>query len=196
MLTLSAFCMACVLFVGVGAAVAQSVDVSSTTRLDSVMTSMRARDPKAVPDLAARFAVEPVASIRAWIVRAVSRLDAKGGLALLESGLQDRNPEVRIAAAEALGKLGGAEAAADLAAALGAETNSGVRAGIAFWLGTFKDAASALALGQALAADPDPNVRVQAAQSLKRYGTRAARQALKAAKGDKDERVRGAADEP
>lgn len=191
MLTLSAFYLACALFAGAGAAAAQGVDVSSATRLDSVMASIRARDPKAVPDLAARFAAEPVASIRAWIVRAAGRLDAKGGLALFESGLQDQSPEVRIAAAEALGKLGGPRAAADLAAALGAETNSGVRASIAFWLGTFKDAASAAALGQALAADPDPNVRVQAAQSLKQHGTRAARQALKAAKGDKDERVRG-----
>jgi len=195
MLTLSAFYLACVLFVGVGAAVAQSVDVSSTTRLNSVMAFMRARDPKAVPDLAARFAVEPVASIRAWIVRAVSRLDAKGGLALLESGLQDQNPEVRIAAAEALGKLGGAEAAADLAATLGTEISPGVRASIAFWLGTFKDAVSAAALGQVLASDPDSNVRVQAARSLKQQGTRAARQALKAVKDDRDERVRGIADE-
>ena len=43
---------------------------------------------------------------------------------------------------------------------------------------------------------PNPNVRVQAARSLRQHGTRSARQALKAAKGDHDGRVRGVANEP
>lgn len=182
--------MACALFGGAGAAAAQGADASAAARLDNVLAAVRARDPKAAPDLAARFVVEPVGSIRAWIVRGVSRLDAKGGLPLFESGLQDRDPEVRIAAAEALGKLGGAKAAADLAAALDAEAGAGVRATIAFWLGTFKDAASAAALGRALAADPDPNVRVQAAHSLKRVGTSRAGSELEKGSKDPDERVR------
>lgn len=196
MLTLSAFCMACALFVGAGAAAAQDVDVSSTTRLDSVMASIRARDPKAVPDLAARFAAEPVASIRAWIVRGVASLGGSPDPSFFRLALQDSSAMVRMTAAQALAQTQGASAVADLSAALAGEINAGVRHAIVAELGAIKTPASVAALQQALAGDADPNVRIQAARSLKQHGTRAARHALKAAKDDKDERVRGAADGP
>ncbi|MDE2141255.1 MAG: HEAT repeat domain-containing protein [Elusimicrobia bacterium] len=194
--TLSAFYLACALVAGAGGAAAQGVDVSSTTRLDGVMASIRARDPKAGADLAARFDAEPAAGIRAWIVRGEAALKAPQGPALFKKALADASPLVRAAAAEALAQSQGAVAVPDLAAALAAEANAGVRLTITFWLGTMKTPASSSALGRALVGDADANVRVQAARSLKQHGTREARRALKAAKGDQDERVRGVVNEP
>ena len=195
-LILSAFCMACALFAFAPAAAAQGVDVSSTTRLEGVLASIRARDPKAAPGLIVQFAVEPEPGIRAWILRAVAALKAPQGPALFQTGLRDGSPLVRMAAVEVLAGAQGAAAVPDLAAALAGEANAGVRNTIVFWLGTIKTPASTAALRQALSADADPNVRVEAARSLKQQGTGSARQALRAARGDSDARVRGIVDEP
>ncbi|MDE2141054.1 MAG: HEAT repeat domain-containing protein [Elusimicrobia bacterium] len=196
MLILSAFYLAYALVAGAEAAAGQGVDVSSTTRLDGVMASIRARDPKAGADLAARFAGEAEPGIRAWIVRGEAVLKAPQGPTLFKRALADASPLVRAAAVEALAQSQGAAVAPDLAVALTSETNAGVRLTIAFWLGTMTTPASSSALGRALAGDADANVRVQAARSLKQHGTREARRALKAAKDDQDERVRGVVNEP
>ena len=194
-LIVSAFCMACA-SLAVTRAGAQGVDVSSTTRLESVMTSIRARDLGAVPDLTSRFAAEPEADIRAWIVRGVAFLGAPQGPALFRTALRDSSPVVRMAAAQALAQTQGAKAAAELAAALTGESSGGVRHAIVESLGSIKTAASAAALRAALAGDADPNVRIQAARSLQRQGTAAAKRAVKAAKNDPDARVRAIANEP
>jgi hypothetical protein len=194
-LIVSAFCMACAAFAGPRAAAAQDVDVSSATRLESVMASIRARDPKAAPGLAAGFASEPQAGIRAWILRGVAALAAPQGPALFQAGLQDPSPLVRLAAAEALAKTGGAAAVADLSAALAGEKNPGVRHTIVAELGSIKTAASAAALQQALSSDPDAVVRIEAARSLRRHGG-AAKRSVKNAKNDGDARVRAIANEP
>lgn len=195
-LIVSAFRMACALIALSGAAAAQGVDVSSGTRLESVMASIRARDQKAGADFAARFDAEPEPGIRAWIVRGEGVLKAPQGPALFKKALGDSSALVRLAAAEAMAQVQGAAAAGDLAAALASEANAGVRHAIVFWLGTMKVPAAEAALSGALSGDADANVRVEAARALKRHGTRGARRALKAAKGDRDERVRGVADEP
>lgn len=171
------------------------VDVSSGTRLESVMAAVRARDAKAAPALAARFAGETNAAVRAAIVRGVAVLSPAGGAALAKTALSDPQPAVRLAGAESLARAQDAAAVPDLAAALAGETNAGVRHTIAFWLGSFKTPAARAALAQALGSDPDPNVRVQAALSLQRHGTSAARAALKAGRSDSDERVRRIAGE-
>jgi HEAT repeat protein len=188
--------MACALLASITRAGAQGVDVSSTTRLESVMASIRARDPRAVPGLAAAFGAETEGSIRAWIVRGAAALGAPQGPALFQTALQDPSPLVRMAAVEALAKTQGAKAVPDLAAALAAETNAGVRHAIVAGLGSIRTAASAAALRQALTGDNDPNVRIQAARSLRRHGSAAAKQAVRDAKNDRDARVRAIANEP
>lgn len=190
------FCMACALFAGIGSLAAQGVDVSSGTRLESVMASIRARDPLAGPDLSARFDTEPQAGIRAWIVRGLVVLKAPQGPSLFKAALRDSSPLVRQAAVEALAQTQGVAAVPDLAAALAAESNAGVRNSIVFWLGSFKTTASATALQGALSGDADANVRVQAARSLKRQGTSGAKKHLKGGKSDRDARVRAIANEP
>ena len=175
---------------------AQGVDVSSTTRLESVMASIRARDPKAAHGLAAQYDSEAQPGIRAWLVRGAARLDAPRGALLARKALSDASPVVRMATAEALAGADGAKAVPDLTAALAGEKNAGVRHNIVFWLGQIKTPASRAALQQALAADADPNVRIQAARSLQRHGSAAARKSVKDAKNDRDARVRAIADEP
>ncbi|MDE2510367.1 MAG: HEAT repeat domain-containing protein [Elusimicrobia bacterium] len=188
--------MAFAAFAFAPAAAAQGVDVSSGTRLESVMASIRARDPKAGPDLAARFDAEPEPGIRAWIVRGAAVVKAPQGPALFKKALGDPSALVRLAAAEAMAQTQGAAAAGDLAAALASEANAGVRHTIAFWLGTMKVPAAEAALSAALSGDADANVRAEAARSLKRTGGRAARRDLKRGKNDADARVRAIADEP
>ncbi|HXT01857.1 MAG TPA: HEAT repeat domain-containing protein [Elusimicrobiota bacterium] len=195
-LILSAFCMACALLAFAPAVAAQDVDTSSTTRLNSVMTIIRARDPRGAADLATSYAAEPRSEIRAWLVRGAAALDPVAGAALAKTALSDPQPVVRLAAAGALAQARGAASVPDLIAALAGESNGGVRSEIVFRLGSFKIAAARAALAQALAGDPDPNVRAQAARSLQRHGTPAARSALKSAKGDIDPRVRSIANEP
>lgn len=187
--------MACAVF-AVSRAGAQGVDVSSTSRLESVMNVIRARDPKAGHELAARFDVETEPVIRAWIVRGAAVIKAPQGPALFERGLADSSPQVRLAAAEAMAQARGAAAAADLTAALAGEPNAGVRSAIAFWLGTMPTPAAEKGLRQALLGDANANVRAQAARSLKRTGGSAARRDLKRGRSDADARVRAIADEP
>lgn len=186
---LAALCMACAVFASAQAAPA--VDA----RAAAVQAAIRAKDLDALRAAAARFDAETSTAARGWIVRGLGALDPAGGMPVFEKALGDADPQVRADAAAALGAAGGAQAAADLAAALAAEKNPGVRQTIAFWLGSFKDAASTRALGQALKGDADANVRIQSAHSLKRAGTREARKQLKQADGDDDERVRQAAHE-
>ncbi len=187
--------MACAAFVSVARAGAQGVDVSSGTRLEAVMASIRARDPRAGADLAARFDAEPEPGIRAWIVRGAAVIKAPQGPALFKKALGDPSALVRLAAVEAMAQAQGAAAAGDLASALTGETSAGVRNTIVFWLGTMKVPAAEAALSGALTGDADANVRVQAARSLKLTGGSAARRDLKQGKKDADARVRAIADE-
>jgi HEAT repeat protein len=172
------------------------VAVSSSTRLEAVMVSIRARDPRAGAGLAAQFAAEPQAGIRAWIVRGVAQLKAPEAPALCRTALQDRSALVRLAAVEALADASGPDAVADLAAVLEGETNAGVRHAAVERLGAIATPASEAVLAQALNGDEDANVRVQAARSLQRHGSASARRALRAAAGaDADAGVRRAAGE-
>ena len=175
---------------------ALDVSASSATRLESVMAIMRARDPKAAPRLAARFDGETQPAIRAWLVRGAAALDARRGAVLARKALQDANPMVRLAAAEALAKADGVKAVADLSTALAGEKNPGVRHGIVARLGAIKSPAAVAALQSALSGDPDPSVRLQAARSLQRQGTAPALQAVKNAAKDADPRVRAIANGP
>jgi hypothetical protein len=194
--SLSALFMACALTVCAGAAEAQGVAVSSTTRLETVMTAIRTHDRKAARGMSAQFDAEAVPGIRAWLVRGAAGLDAPRGAALARKALKDPSPLVRLAAVEALAQTDGAKAVPDLTAALAGEKSQGVRHGVVFWLGQLKTPAAETALESALAGDADPNVRIQAARSLKHHGTPAARQAVKNAKNDRDPRVRAIANEP
>lgn len=201
-LTLSALCMACAL--AAAAQTAPAGDSAADRRkagIARVQDAIRRRDLSAVPD----FKSEDDPAVRAWIARAAARLDAKNGLKALEAALADPAAEVRLAAAEELGQKAAdaksadaAPATLDLAAALAGEKSPGVRQTIVFWLGATEHPSALAAVSQAVDSDPDANVRAEAAQGLARLrrtaqtpaARKAARDALKKAPQDPDERVR------
>lgn len=193
-LPLAAFFLACA---GASFAAAPVVDVSSATRLERVMASIRARDPREAAPLAESFASEPRPEIRAWVLRGAVRLDPRAGAILAKTALSDPDPVVRLSAVQALGETVGAAAVPALGAALVSETAVGVRQAIVFWLGGSSSGDAVAVVAKALASDPDPNVRAEAAQALDLLGRSvrgsarsSARQALKKARQDPDERVR------
>lgn len=167
-------------------------------RVAELQTAIRLHDAKAVAGFEADFGTEADPDVRAWTLRAADLVRTGSDadrLAFFETGLADRAALVRLAAVEQLGRLGRDEAAQDLIAALGTEKNAGVRHGIVGALAQFTTSDAAAALGAQLSSDPDANVRIQAAQSLKRLGTAEARDQLRAARQDKDSRVRKVAGE-
>lgn len=193
---LAAFCVACALSIRAHAQDSAPAATDPAVRIEAVQAALRAKDASAAPDFAASYAGEAVPSVRAALVRGVAALDPVRGGVLARAALTDPQPIVRLAAAESLAQSQGAASVPDLVGALAEETNAGVRHTIVFWLGSFKTAVARAALAQALAEDKDPNVRLQAARSLQRHGTTAARNALNAAKTDADKRVRAIANEP
>jgi HEAT repeat protein len=103
--------------------------------------------------------------IRAEIVRALEEYPSEESDAVLGFALHDPDADVRTAACKALGKRGGAEAAALLAGTLGGDIDKDVRLAAARALGDTKDAAAVAPLAQALD-DKDPAMQVRAASSL------------------------------
>ncbi len=154
--------------------------------------------PAVDPDVQ-RLAAELAANDTATRRRAAQDLAARGPQAVpatqaLVVALRDRSPDVRLRAAEALGRVGaaaGAAASEPLAAAL-RDTDALVSAEAAKALGLMGDAAApaAGALGQALG-HSQVAVRREAARALARVGRRAepALAALVAALSDKDKTV-------
>ena len=164
--------------------------VSSSARLDAVMGAIGSGQADQSAWLAADFGQEQDPLIRGWMLRGAARLSPQSGISFFEQGLKDPSPWVRLAAVSALGHLGTAAAAADLAGVLSAEANPGVRQSAAYWLGRLSGVAAVSALKESLATDQNPNVRVEAARALLRMGTPEARSALSAASNDADPVVR------
>ncbi len=167
-----------------------SVASSSSARLSAVMGAIGSRDAAQAAWMAADFGQEQEPVIRGWMLRGVARLSPRSGISFFEQGLKDPSPWVRLAAVSALGHLGTAQAASDLAGVLLAEANPGVRQSATYWLGHIGGSSAVAALKQELTSDQNPNVRVEAARALLRMATPAAKSALSAGRNDADPAVR------
>jgi HEAT repeat protein len=110
----------------------------------------------------------------------------------LEHALDDPEPNVAAAAADALGVLGDARAVDALAGALARADDPWRRASIVVALGGLGDARAVPALSAA-AADADPSVAAAAAGALAEVGDPAGMDGLRAAARSADAGVRGAA---
>ncbi|HEY3352259.1 MAG TPA: HEAT repeat domain-containing protein [Polyangia bacterium] len=158
-----------------------------------------AADEEAEPALLRRLALDDGRPERVADLEALGRLGGERALPALVASLAEREPEVRAAAARALGnygyrgrlagRLGGAEAA--LATAL---TDAGVevRAAAAYALFRIRapgSAAPVLAALRTALRDPDPDVRALAVQALAARAP-GEREPLLAALADSDWRVR------
>lgn len=105
---------------------------------------------------------------------------------------QDEDPIVRAQAADALAKVGGAEATAALSAAVG-DQNPVVRIQAIRAFGKVEGDRAVQTLSRVLMGDPDPQVRRHAAPALAMLRTLEARWALEAAISDPDPSVSEAA---
>lgn len=117
--------------------------------------------------LAEMYAQERDPLIRGQILQSAGYLAGPNTLALLRQGLKDADSDVRVLACQSLGRLGGPEAAAALAEALGSDTDPDVRLAAVKALGETGEPSAIPALGMALN-ERDPAMQYQAVASLRR----------------------------
>jgi HEAT repeat protein len=118
-------------------------------------------------ELAAAIRVEEDPLIRAEIVRTLGQYGSAEGDAMLRAALEDPDADVRVAACEAWGQRGNAEAATLLGGVLSADVDKDVRLAAARALGHTKHPTAVAALGEMLE-DSDPAMQVRAVKSLRK----------------------------
>ena len=104
--------------------------------------------------------------LRAEIVRTMRKFPTPETLAAAQGALQDSETDVRVAACEALGRMGGAPAVTSLSETLRGDVDADVRLAAARALGDTRDPGAVVALGTALE-DKDPAMQYRAVASLK-----------------------------
>jgi hypothetical protein len=163
------------------------------TAMPSGSASASSRDaPESTTPGSAREPAKSTSRTRALGVRD-GALDSEARETLASRLGQDANPEVRAAAAEALGNTWDESAVAPLAHAVATDPGTFVRAAAAQALGETWSEAGMEPLTQALLIDPGRAVREEAALGLGQIGDPGAVPALTQALGDADTWVRLAA---
>ncbi len=116
--------------------------------------------------LAEQIVQESDAALRAEIVRTLAVYPTDQGKRILRHALEDVDPQVRMAACEAWGKMSDPEAVALLGETLQTDTDTDVRLAAAKALGRMRAPAAAAALAPALS-DADPAMQYRATLSLR-----------------------------
>lgn len=119
-----------------------------------------------VNQLARQIQIEPDPLVRESIIRATSEFRTTLAYQILEAGLKDESPQVRIASCESLGARAEARSVASLAAVLRDDEDKDVRLEAVEALGKIKDPTAVAALAVALD-DRDPAMQFVGVQSLK-----------------------------
>ncbi len=140
--------------------------VQEVRTLRAAAASMKPEErEKQAADLVTRLRNEPNAWMRMELARTLGRYKTPAAAEGLRMAMKDDSIDVRVAACEGWGLLGGKEAATQLATMVGSETNIDVRIAATNALANIKDPRAVNALGIALD-DRDPALRYRAAQSL------------------------------
>lgn len=121
---------------------------------------------KIVGQLVTSIRSETDALIRAETIRTLGNYPDSSADSVLKAALNDPDADVRIAACEAWGKRGNAQAAELLAQSLSSDTSLDVRLAATRALGKTKNQQAVKALGDALS-DTDPAMQYRAVLSLK-----------------------------
>jgi len=166
---------------------------SPKDRAEAARVLGREKAVEHITDLQNRLSVETDKTVRQAIVVSLANLGAPA-FEGLKGALADPIAEVRLEAANGLGRIGTPAASAELRGALAKEANEGVKQNLIFWLGQLKDDAASDEIGKALT-DGDANLRAQAAHSLGRIGSSKAKGHLRRAPRDPDAKVRQVVDE-
>jgi HEAT repeat protein len=117
--------------------------------------------------LVASIRTEKDPQIRVEIIRALGRYPSPEGEVILKAALADADTHVRVAACEAWGKHGDAQAVSLLSDALRSDVDADVRLAAAKALGKTKNPEAVAALGEALS-DADPAMQYRAVLSLQK----------------------------
>jgi HEAT repeat protein len=104
--------------------------------------------------------------LRAEIVRTMRKFPSPEAISVAQGAIKDSDADVRVAACEALGHMGGQDAVIRLSEALRGDVDADVRMAAARALGGTRDPASVAALGTALD-DKDPAMQYRAMAALK-----------------------------
>jgi len=140
------------------------------TQLKKLSSEAAKSDPQTkhqvVGQLVTGIRSETDALIRAETIRTLGDYPDPSADAVLKAALNDPDADVRIAACEAWGKRGDAQAAGLLAPILSSDVNQDVRLSAARALGKIKDQQAIAALGEVLT-DSNPAMQYQAVLSLK-----------------------------
>ena len=157
----------------------------------SVMTvALREIQGDAAADALARLlGTDPDPHTRVMAATALTRFEARGRRAALESALTDTTSDVRATAAEALETIGSRASVSALLTALAREPDLEARDALIHALGASKDPAAVDGLVAALA-DSVPELRESAAHMLGMLGDERAVEPLFAATRDPDHEVR------
>jgi HEAT repeat protein len=131
--------------------------------------------PKLTPEEREKRAAELVAAVRtendplvrAEIFRTLGSLPTLASGSMLYAGLQDSDPEIRIACCQAWGRRDGSDAARVLGDVLRNDEKIDVRLAAARALGEMKDQAAVAALAAGLE-DPNPAMQWRSVKSLER----------------------------
>ena len=117
-------------------------------------------------DLAAQLQREQDPLVRMQLIKTLAAFSTPAATAMLEAGLADNNPDVRVACCEAWVSRGGDEAVDALTRVLSSDTNLDVRLAATRALGNTRSPRAVGPLGEALN-DADPALQFRAVQSLK-----------------------------
>lgn len=124
------------------------------------------RQEQIAQEMAERYRNEPNSLLRAAVVKVAGSVNGSTVDETLQAAIKDDDPEVRVAAAKALGNRGNEDALKTLAAAMADESDLDVRIAVAGQLGKFRNSPEATrALALALE-DNDAGLQHQAIVSL------------------------------
>lgn len=116
--------------------------------------------------LARQIQIEPDPLVRAAIIRATSRFRTPLAYQILEAGLRDENPDVRLSCCQSLGVRAETRSVSSLASVLRDDESKDVRLAATEALGRIKDPTAVAALAVALD-DRDPAMQFVGVQSMK-----------------------------
>jgi HEAT repeat protein len=122
-------------------------------------------------ELGRRIATENDPDVRVEIINTLGSIRTPLAVAIVRSGLEDKEADVRVACCEAWGRIGGDEATAALQRALSNDTDIDVRQAAARALGQFAAHGNVQALGMGLD-DKDIAVQIIARRSLREVSGR------------------------
>lgn len=119
-----------------------------------------------VDQMARQIQIEPDPLVRAEIIRATAEFRTALSYQIIEAGLKDENPQVRVACCEALGTRAETRSVSSLAATVREDEDKDVRLAAVEALGNIKDPTAVAALTAALD-DRDPAMQFVGVQSMK-----------------------------